>query len=381
MSCPPLPQCASLAFRCEPPLIFTTPLDINGCMTGCPACLPADIPQPHSCGIPVELCQEDYPSCIQVSHCDNRDEVLFALPCTQDECVFTENMERVQPCERNCVNITYTDISAPPSDKFCDKLVGAITVLDQESGELVLFSTQEPCHLDQEGYMQYGMYSPTTYTTVDKLDGIKTDLLSCVDEFYVSGDLVCYCDCDDNSGSAHNDPERRSPPPPRKVSPPPPRKVSPPPSPPPTRKASPPPSPPPRKVGPWPIQDCGDFTGHPCPDKNPAPIIVMEDSTPDREFKMANTGDDKGVGTLNDGSDTIYTPRDDADTSSNMTGSMNSKTMSPGLVIGIGFAGAGLLGALAGIVRMTNKNTPNPNQLLSPSGKSEVTFCDNPLSN
>ena len=359
MSCPPLPQCAALVLRCEPPLILTTPFDINGCVTGCPDCLPSDIPQPHSCGIPVELCQEDYPSCIQVSHCDNRDEVLFALPCTQDDCVFTENMERVQPCEKNCVNITYTDISAPLSDKFCDKLVGAMTVMDQNSGELILLSTKEPCHLDQEGYMQYGMYSPTTYTTVDKLDGIKTDFLSCVDEFYVSGDLVCYCDCDDNYESAHNDPDHRSPLPVSKTSPP----LSP--SPPPVRKISPSPSPPPRKVGTWLTQDCGNFTGQSCPDKNPVPVIVMEDSTPDREFKIANTGDDGSY----------------ADTSSNMSGSVDSKPMSPGLVAGIGFAAVGLVGVLAGIMHMTSKNTPDPNQLLSPSGKPEVTFCDNPLSN
>ena len=247
MSCPPLPQCPMAMSYCEPPLIMTTPFDINGCITGCPTCNEVDIPQPPSCGIPVELCQEDYSSCIQVFPCDNRDEILFALPCKQDECVFTENMEKVHPCENNCVNITHTP-SPPAPEQICENLVGALIINDQDTGNLVLMPGNEPCHLDQEGNMQYGMYSPTPYTIVDKIDGVHVDRMPCADEFYVSGDLVCYCDCE-----SHDPPT-------------------------PVREIR----PPPRRAGFPPVRDCN---GAECPNKNPAPTIQIEESLPDQEFR------------------------------------------------------------------------------------------------
>jgi hypothetical protein len=231
-------------------MIEYTPVDSAGCITGCPACVPS--PEEFTCGVAVERCTEDNPDCIQVYPCDNSDQVLLAKPCSEVDCVFTESMEKVQPCVRDCVNITQTVIE-PPHSGECEKFISAMFINDRTTGKLTLTTTGQDCRIEDE-MMYYGEYDPHPYITSNDLEWIP-EWTVCVDEFYMAGDLVCYCQCDDDHETTSGVNNRLPPPPredvkppnppPRRASPPPPREDVKSPSPPPPREDVKPPSPPP----------------------------------------------------------------------------------------------------------------------------------------
>jgi len=265
-------MCALAMTMCHPPMIMHTPLDSAGCIIGCPECV-TEIPQ--SCGVAVELCKEDNPNCIVVAPCDNSDQILLAEPCSQVDCVFTESMEKVQPCARDCVNITRVENDGETGE--CDKLTAAMTITDRTTGQLVLMNTGEECNLEN-GQMYYGSYAPSQYMTIDAPEWISADLLPCAREFYVSGDLICYCECD-----GHDYEKSPSPAPPNRENFP----SSPPPTPPPSL----PPSPPPKRVS-SPPRRAGIPPPRPIDELPEDPVVICHGDKPGRDCE-AHTGSDK----------------------------------------------------------------------------------------
>ena len=78
-----------------------------------------------------------------------------------------------------------------------------MTVTDKDSNGLKLEYTDEPCRI-HDGFMYHGMWEPATYDTVDTIDWINPDILPCASQWFVSGDLVCYCPCD--NGDVNREP-------------------------------------------------------------------------------------------------------------------------------------------------------------------------------
>ena len=226
--CPPPPNCPMVFLRC--PDSFT-PVSDEGCIVGCPQCPMIDLAplpprkmeeSPHLLGEPV-----------------------------------------APPPHRDPVDMVAD----------CENMVGAITVADTDKYTFKLEDTGESCRIN-DGLMYHGMWAPSEYDVMDTIDWVSPDALPCAKQWFVSGDLVCYCPCDQTD--IHREPPRpfdpiapsppreaqKSPsppsPPPRKMGPPapPPRKLEPsfshpprklePPSPPPRKLA--PPSPPPREA-------------------------------------------------------------------------------------------------------------------------------------
>ncbi len=228
-ACPPPPYCTMDMLMCERAF---TPTDDQGCVTGCQQCPPSPSPPAH----------EDRKS-----------------PNPPPSPPPRENLKSPNPP----VNTTQYS---------CDNLIGALTVSDPKTKELTLEETGEMCHM-QGDMMYHGMWAPTHYDSIESIPWIDSTKLPCATEWFVSGDLICYCPCeevdvnmepprpfDPIAPSPHEEQKSPSPPPPREEqkspsppphedqkspSPPPPHEDKKSPSPPPPREDQKSPSPPP----------------------------------------------------------------------------------------------------------------------------------------
>ena len=260
--CPQPPNCSMVMLRCEGAF---TPIDDNGCIVGCPTC--PELPPPPC---PVFKCAN--PNC----------DITIPAPIGDDGCPTgcptcpspppgppsrkspTPHSPRLPLSPPRAGK---SPVSPPPVDVIaeCDSLVGAITVTDRDSNGLKLENTDKPCRI-HDGLMYHGMWEPHTYEVVDTVDGIDPGFLPCAKQWFVAGDLVCYCPCDKNREPPRPfdpvaPPSRKSP------SPPPPRDDRKSPSPPPPRDGRKSPSPPPPKddrksPSPPPPKDEGCFVGN-----------------------------------------------------------------------------------------------------------------------
>jgi len=192
MSCPPAPMCPTVFQMCQAPMVPITPRDEADCRIGCDYCGIADVPEPpsfNSCGVSIERCVEDDPVCIRIHPCNNADElVLVHFPYV--------------PCKENCVNVTVT--MEDPNKGQCDKLEPAMIILNEE-GEF---------DLDTDIGQEYDCNGLEYFESVPTLEMIDPEYLPCAQEWYMQGDLVCYCPCDETVIPSSPRPRDHSPPPP-----------------------------------------------------------------------------------------------------------------------------------------------------------------------
>ena len=305
-TCCPVLRCA----QPECPNPFPPTLDDQGCQVDCGSCPPGVEP---TCEL-VEKCHPEKNDCFQAEACGDKNSYFTAEFCTGTECIITENNIPLMPCVTdNCeaVEAVELDYACPPPPTCptemlmcegvftptddhgcvtgcqqcpllvgeqnspsprsespvdviteCDQLVGAITTTDKESDGFMLEPTDEPCRI-HDGMLYHGMWEPSNYDVVDTIEWIDPDVLPCAKQWAVSGDLVCYCPCDEYkypprpfdpiAPSPRENQKSPSPPPPKEAWPSPPRENQKSPSPPPPKEAwpSPPrenqksPSPPP----------------------------------------------------------------------------------------------------------------------------------------
>ena len=269
-TCCPALKCAQP--ECENPIQPTT--DDQGCQVDCGSCPPTTEP---TCEL-VEKCDPKQNNCFRVQACGDKDYFFTAQFCEDAECVFTDENIPLMPCVTdNCeaveaFDLDYADVvgcppppmcttgmlmcegsfiptdrngcqtgcrtcppsmpSSPPRAQLpppidviaeCDQLVGAITMIEKNSTGLKLENTGESCHIN-DGLMYHGMWQPYSYDVVDTIDWINPDVLPCAKQWFVAGDLVCYCPCDQNTE------------PPRPIAPSPPQEDRKSPSPPPPRE-------------------------------------------------------------------------------------------------------------------------------------------------
>ena len=183
-ACPPPPYCTRDMLMCEGAF---TPTDDQGCVTGCQQCPPSPSPPAH----------EDRKS-----------------PNPPPSPPPRENLKSPNP------PFNTTQYS-------CDNLIGALTVSDPKTKELILEETDEMCHM-QGDMMYHGMWAPTHYDSIETIPWIDSTKLPCATEWFVSGDLICYCPCeevdvnmepprpfDPIAPSPREDKKSPSPPPPR----------------------------------------------------------------------------------------------------------------------------------------------------------------------
>ena len=195
MSCPPAPMCPTVFQMCQAPMVIITPRDESDCRIGCDYCDIADVPEPpsfNSCGVSIERCVEDDTLCIRAHPCNNTDElVLVHFP--------------YMPCKENCVNVTLA--IEDPIEEECDGLESAL-IVNAEDGKFAL-----------ETDVSYGCDDIENFESVQVPEMIDPQYLPCAKEWYIQGDLVCYCPCDDSVNPLPprllGTPDFQSPPPPR----------------------------------------------------------------------------------------------------------------------------------------------------------------------
>ena len=173
MSCPPIPMCPTVFQACQAPMVLITPRDETDCRIGCDYCGIADVPEPpsfNSCGVSIERCVRDDPDCVRVYPCNNTDELVLAhFPYI--------------PCKENCVNVTLT--IEDPTDGKCDKFESA-QIIRTEEGKFILTDD-----------INYGCDDIENFERVQSPEMIDPRYLPCATEWYMQGDLVCYCPCED----------------------------------------------------------------------------------------------------------------------------------------------------------------------------------------
>ena len=140
--CPPVPgvpACQEFACaqpNCEDPVI--PPPDSDGCATGCPVCANDEEP---TCNL-VELCEPGENNCFRVPSCDDRDgddKYVLVKYCDSSDCVISSESDiPLQPCNsEDCVAVESNELDyACPPPPYCtmDMLMceGAFTPTDDQ---------------------------------------------------------------------------------------------------------------------------------------------------------------------------------------------------------------------------------------------------------
>ena len=172
MGCPPAPTCMRPIVSCEPPMVLITPLDSAGCRIGCDYCDITDVPEIpsfDSCGVAIERCVEDSPGCTRVYPCNNNDEIVLAY-------------YPYIPCKDNCVNVTLTE--PEPEPEICENIQSA-QIIQTRDGNFKLTGSYYHCD------------NVDDFENVETLEMISQEELPCAKNWYTSGDLVCYCPCEE----------------------------------------------------------------------------------------------------------------------------------------------------------------------------------------
>lgn len=121
----------------------------------------------------VQNCLRGLENCHPVSLC-NRDEIAQAMQCGGDNCLVVDGT-KLQPCERDdCLNVTLPDTTS-----HCEVMTGGIFM-----GETLPLMPSNKCEYATDLQVTEG------FPSFDGFPDCETDL-------YTSGDLVCFCPCED----------------------------------------------------------------------------------------------------------------------------------------------------------------------------------------